>query len=452
MDQACKDFWHETMGGTTEQRVDPNEWAIYIGSEKITSHAKRRLADWILTRRAESYWLRKSPPNTVQLIDWHHLGPSMRKMTQARRHWLSKQASDMCASGIQMKRRNQRKSDACPHCGIPEDAEHILCCQAEGVKEIWEDLLQALQASLTANDTAPDIQRDLIEGLEFWRKLSPDARTAYNKNRLATELPPSIGNSMAAKEQHRIGWRSMLEGRIGQAWHDNQRRYLTEQGSQKSPAKWTKSLISELINLSWQLWLHRNDALHRVDQTLADEAIDAAVRKEAERGLEGCIDTRLAHLLNEDIGTILERSTQSKRDWLSGIRACRTRHARESANRRNPRVIMESFVRSNTVPRPQPQPNTTRRASPTPRIRNPTNPIAPRRNQTRLEQFFNAQMPPEPVAANPDTTPLAPTTEPNPNPTLEPPNPNHPTHANPTATCTTSNSQTTRTLNVQPQS
>jgi hypothetical protein len=119
-------------------------------------------------------------------------------------------------------------------------------------------------------------------------------------------IPQTEGNA--------FGWRAMLEGRISKNWHETQKRHRAERGSQRSTAKWAKALIFQLIQIAWQLSLHRNDALHRSDERLADEVINTEVGTEHTCGPAGCIDERLMQMLQTPLSKILERTTQSKRD------------------------------------------------------------------------------------------------------------------------------------------
>jgi len=54
----------------------------------------------------------------------------------------------------------------------------------------------------------------------------------------------------------------MLEGVISQKWQEEQTRYWKTHKSCKSSKQWMTELLKQLIMTAWDMWQHRNQALH----------------------------------------------------------------------------------------------------------------------------------------------------------------------------------------------
>jgi hypothetical protein len=66
-------------------------------------------------------------------------------------------------------------------------------------------------------------------------------------------------------EQDEIGWQNFVEGKITRSWGMLQIQHYQEQHSKRTVDKWTSGLVTQLLELTHGMWLHRNGVLHAVD-------------------------------------------------------------------------------------------------------------------------------------------------------------------------------------------
>jgi len=67
---------------------------------------------------------------------------------------------------------------------------------------------------------------------------------------------------MATQEQANLGWHLALEGIISKKWQEEQVAVWKAFKSRKSSKRWTTALIQHLVDTAWDMWHHRNKALH----------------------------------------------------------------------------------------------------------------------------------------------------------------------------------------------
>jgi hypothetical protein len=92
-------------------------------------------------------------------------------------------------------------------------------------------------------------------------------------------------------EQDEIGWQNFVEGKITQSWGMLQIQHYQEQHSKRTMDKWTSGLVTQLLELTHGMWLHRNGVLHAVDaqglplQQAAE--LEAAIHDKFRKNTEG---------------------------------------------------------------------------------------------------------------------------------------------------------------------
>jgi hypothetical protein len=70
----------------------------------------------------------------------------------------------------------------------------------------------------------------------------------------------------AALEQDEIGWQNFAEGKISKIWGHLQLAYYQELHSTQLVDRWTSGLVSHLLELTHQMWIHQNGVNHAVDE------------------------------------------------------------------------------------------------------------------------------------------------------------------------------------------
>jgi hypothetical protein len=124
----------------------------------------------------------------------------------------------------------------------------------------------------------------------------------------------------ATAEQDEIGWQNFVEGKITQSWGMLQlQHYQQEQHSKRTVDKWTSGLVTQLLELTHGMWLHRNGVLHAVDaQGLPLQQaveLEAAIHDEFRKSMEGlaCKDH---HFIRRGRDDVMSMSVVDKRGWL----------------------------------------------------------------------------------------------------------------------------------------
>jgi hypothetical protein len=92
-----------------------------------------------------------------------------------------------------------------------------------------------------------------------------------------------------------MGGKIFAEGKIMQSWGMLQLQHYQEQHSKRTVDKWTSGLVTQLLELTHGMWLHRNGVLHAVDaqglplQQAAE--LKVAIHDEFRKSMEGLAHT-----------------------------------------------------------------------------------------------------------------------------------------------------------------
>ncbi|KAI2494586.1 hypothetical protein MHU86_19956 [Fragilaria crotonensis] len=126
--------------------------------------------------------------------------------------------------------------------------------------------------------------------------------------------------SSIIRQQAKIGWRQMLQGRFSKAWSDIQQRYheLTFPTQQYTPDKWQVGLIQKIWEHRHKVWILRNEDLHGRDIRSRQQA----ERKEIQRQLHAIysqrpmMDPRVQSLLLEAPEAHDRYPVQVTKNWI----------------------------------------------------------------------------------------------------------------------------------------
>jgi len=198
--------------------------------------------------------------------------------------------------------------------------------------ELWTKSLQMLDDWLQKLNTDPQLQRDLIIGLTKWDQVAA-------QEGMETK-------SLAAQEQDALGWDLLLEGRASKQWRLQQEKHWKMYKSRKSSKWWTTELFKKLMEISWDMWQHRNKALHEEPQNRAlilEQDINNQVTKTYQLG-PGAFITG-ATLMKRPLPDLLQLPVAYKRHWLESAKIAK---ARQDKQREGPYYSkcrqMESWV------------------------------------------------------------------------------------------------------------
>ena len=201
--------------------------------------------------KASSYF--NIPSETFNsLIDWDCFKVSRSSCRFGLLKFISKFIAKDISTGKVMVRRKQRLLSNCPLCGnTDEDNIHVLTCPSASTLRC--DLIIQLQSWLNLQQTDPSIISFLIDSLQKWFS-NPSAI-------ITTHSTDNILNT-AFTDQTTLGWYAFLCGYICKPLIKAQSVYYLECGSQRSAMKWGSNLISQCWNITYQLWMNRNNTLH----------------------------------------------------------------------------------------------------------------------------------------------------------------------------------------------
>jgi hypothetical protein len=279
MDSLAKVFWHEAEASTAplQQRIEGELWALWLGDYKVSSDPEQAIIEFVNGRKALQYWTSKNSDIPLDKVDWEATKRAMQSVKVSRRHWVVQKISGFAATGRMMLRQKERETDACPRCGEPENAIHVLRCQQPEAQTVWNQAIDTLEEWLRDQKTQPGITEMIGSRLRLW----------FYQSELRQQVPDFYGLRATLEAQDQVGWGMFLAGRLVTGWADVQKRYLEWIGSQRSTKRWTVAVIKKLWDLAWDMWDHRNRVLHDNDQSLATKEIDYKIRAEFLLGSTG---------------------------------------------------------------------------------------------------------------------------------------------------------------------
>jgi len=174
---------------------------------------------------------------------------AIQALPKAEQQWVSKFATRFLPYGKNMKRWHLQMKALCPHCTCPdEDKDHILQCLAEPAVAQWNKAMGKLDNWLAASNTHPQLQQDILSDIQGWHNNIPSIRTTDRVS--AKDIQNSMGRGV------------ILKGCLVRQWQEDQDQYWKVFKSRKLSKHWTTTLITCLLMMAWDMWLHRNKALH----------------------------------------------------------------------------------------------------------------------------------------------------------------------------------------------
>jgi len=115
----------------------------------------------------------------------------------------------------------------------------------------------------------PQLRQDIISGLQHWYEGTSPQRD-------------SMDGSTAGNIQDSMGWGIAFKGCIAIWWREEQEQYLKAFQSRKSSKRWTTELLKRLMATAWDMWQHRNKALHN-SETNKSEILKDDINQEIQQ-------------------------------------------------------------------------------------------------------------------------------------------------------------------------
>ena len=160
-------------------------------------------------------------------------------------------------TGRNMVRRRKRECNNCPCCGAPDKHGcHIIQCTHDEAYNTFQMSFAALGIWLNRT-TTPDMETVITDLVIAAQKDSGTIEGNYLKD---------IEEAMRSH----IGLYPLLCGVLSKKWHDLQNQYYQDINSQKCAQKWTAMLSTKLIEIVYDMQIHRNEVLYQKDNIVTD--------------------------------------------------------------------------------------------------------------------------------------------------------------------------------------
>jgi hypothetical protein len=245
------------------------------------------------------------------LVDWQAVHRSLDDFPEMFRVWASNHMSRFCGVGRMQKICGFWDNSRCPRCKQEnETMTHVIVCTGNGAAQEWTNQIMNLGLWLIEMNTHPSVQKCILESL-----MSHSTATLFT-----TSADPFCFS--ATREQDEIGWQNFVEGKITRSWGMLQLLHYQELHSKHTMDMWTAGLVTQLLELTHGMWLHRNGVLHAVDAQglpLKQAAeLEAAIHDEFRKSMEG-LAHKDHHFIRRGRDNVMSMSVVDKRGWLRGI-------------------------------------------------------------------------------------------------------------------------------------
>jgi hypothetical protein len=340
-DSMAKQHWNDSipLGILPPQRFGTEKFSVMIADKKLAQINKADFYDASHGLSAAiPYWAKRHHLSDVAIqdINWDAIKLAMAEWPFGKRRWLAKHLAGFSATGRVMLRRKEWSHDLCPRCEAPnEDAFHVQACRHPTARLHFRQAVDTAMLDLDSIGTAPDIVLLIKSRLLSWG--SPSSRNF-------TYYPCSPEVRRALQAQDSLGWYQALNGRLSTAWQDAQAMWIARQATRykRSPTKWAGRAVLALLEISWQMWEHRNhiyhdpshpwslqrcqDTNHQIQLTLGAHEENAVLPK----------DRHLFSIPPEEL--TLHFSEADKLKWIASVTAAYSRfhHHQAAANSRDP--------------------------------------------------------------------------------------------------------------------
>ena len=200
----------------------------------------------------------------------------------------------------------------------------MMKCTKEGANETFAEGMERLDLHMTEQQTCPQLQQAILDGINSWRDDTPRPRP----NNIPYQL------RWALQDQDRIGWYNFQLGRVAIRMTEYQNDYYRKQDSKKTGLRWTVALIHKLMATAWDMWEHRNAILHGTTNdyhTKRETAkADRTITKEFLKGKKDIL-RRHKHLFRSK-RRVLNLNLTDKRRWLDSVKGARKawKHSQDS--------------------------------------------------------------------------------------------------------------------------
>ncbi len=188
------------------------------------------------------------------LVWWDGLDSTMTGYPKMYRVWLTKHVSEFCGSNVQLYYWSRgRQSPKYESCGIADEyTMHICRCRDPVHDSMFRDTAQILGRWMVKTLGKENVSATV---------------TMYLLSQGETLMTDCVhrGNQELinmARESDRLGWDSLLEGRITTLWLPLVSQLLSKSSRSLLTPSWGRQFINKLHNIIQKQWIYRNTFIH----------------------------------------------------------------------------------------------------------------------------------------------------------------------------------------------
>ena len=323
-----------------------SNWSCYIDNVPITANLDQKIKEWIYTKEMKNFLIQNKGyhKNAFDLIDWTAVEKASNTLTNSKQIWLTKHITGFCATASKMHKRKIWENNLCPLCNLEkEDMYHLITCPDHRARATFDKSLRKLDKYMQRSYTHPSIRTIIIE------TLSDGNSKNFQRHIPSTEYDSAFLD--ATRQQNQIGWLGLLNGHISKKWSDIQRNHFQNM-YQHPPSihNWAKNIILHLYDISYDMWMNRNDVVHEnVEENLNLQESQKLEKKIIELYNNGPSSTLEIHsyMFDDALDLILERTVSEKKFWIAMIEASMECYKNRANETQNMSEILKKFA---TVP------------------------------------------------------------------------------------------------------
>ena len=233
-------------------------WALEHEGKRVAGDIEKRIRHLIHEKHMQEYWRKKFniTEEQTEYISWETFLKTNKMNDEWIQIWMAKYNSRIGGVRKNMLRRNHAKDDQCPCCEEIEDTDHLLKCNNDEIRDIYENKMTELQRWLGETTTI-----EIARGIQAVSKA------------FRTETPLDLSNctdnmvKAAAKQQFELGQRAFVGGWWSKRWMTLQKLHYQESGKRNKPAIWMARVITRIQGIIRDMWFERNNQLHNKENS-----------------------------------------------------------------------------------------------------------------------------------------------------------------------------------------
>jgi len=278
------------------------------------------------------------------LINWSAIEKTSNTLTNSRQIWLTKHIARFRATASKMETRDLWETNKCPLYNLEkEDMYHLMTCPDCRARETYKKSLQKLDQYMQRSYIHPSICSIIIE------TLSDGNSKKFKRHIPSTEFDTAFIE--ATTQQNQIGWLALLNDHMTKKWSEIQSTHFQQMYHQPpSVHNWTKNIILRLYDISYNMWMNRNDVVHeKVEENLnlkESKNLEKQILQIYNDGSSNVLEI-YSYMFEDDVELIPNRMVTEKKYWIETIITSKECLKNRTNEMQNMNEIMKMFA---TVP------------------------------------------------------------------------------------------------------